>query len=75
MATSHSLGADRLVSAQDLATYLGVPVATVYSWRYRQEGPPAIRIGRHLRYRWPEVQAWLDDLATRSLPTDPHRDP
>ncbi len=55
------LGTDRLVSAQELATYLGVPIGTVYSWRYRREGPPSMRIGRHLRYRWGEVQAWLDN--------------
>lgn len=59
-----SLEPDRLVSAKDLASYLGVPVTTVYSWRYRQEGPPALRIGRHLRYRWRDIQTWLDSRAT-----------
>ena len=57
---------DRLVSPQDLASYLGVPLATVYSWRYRHEGPPGIRIGRHLRYRWSDVQKWLDSLTARA---------
>ena len=57
---------DRLVSPQDLASYLGVPLATVYSWRYRHEGPPGMRIGRHLRYRWSDVQIWLDSLTARA---------
>lgn len=59
---SSAIGPERLISAQELAAYLGVPVATIYSWRYRQEGPPAMRVGRHLRYRWRDIQAWLDEL-------------
>lgn len=74
MAPVPSFETDRLVSAQDLAAYLGVPVATVYSWRYRREGPPAIRIGRHLRYRWPEVQEWLDQRAQRTIRGEIQRD-
>lgn len=55
---------DRLLSPQELATYLGVPLATVYGWRYRGNGPPGIRIGRHLRYRWNDLQTWLTAQTT-----------
>ena len=51
---------DRLITVQELADYLGVPVATLYQWRYRREGPPGFRVGRHLRYRWSEVEAWIE---------------
>jgi excisionase family DNA binding protein len=50
---------DRLLSVQDLADYLGVPVTTLYQWRYRREGPPGFRVGRHIRYRWQDVQDWI----------------
>jgi len=53
-------GLDRLLSVGELAKYLGVPVATLYAWRYRGEGPPGFRVGRHLRYRWSDVQAWIE---------------
>jgi len=53
-------GLDRLLSIGELAEYLGVPVATLYAWRYRGEGPPGFRVGRHLRYRWSDVQAWIE---------------
>lgn len=43
-----------------LAEYLGVPLATVYAWRQRGDGPPGIRVGRHVRYRRRAVEAWLD---------------
>lgn len=55
---------DRLLSPQELAAYLGVPLATVYGWRYRGNGPPGIRIGRHLRYRWSDLQTWLNAQTT-----------
>ena len=42
---------DRLLTVEDLADWLGVPVATVYAWRYRRSGPPSYKVGRHLRYR------------------------
>jgi DNA-binding transcriptional regulator YiaG len=32
---------DPLLSAQQLADYLNVPLATLYAWRHRHEGPPA----------------------------------
>ena len=50
---------DRLVSVQELAAYLEVPVKTLYAWRYRRQGPPAFLAGRHLRYRWSDVQRWI----------------
>ncbi|MFJ1703281.1 helix-turn-helix transcriptional regulator [Kitasatospora sp. NPDC088346] len=50
-----------LATAEELAAYLGVPLGTVYAWRHRGQGPVAIKVGRHLRYRWAEVEAWLDD--------------
>ncbi|HET8767107.1 MAG TPA: helix-turn-helix domain-containing protein [Pedococcus sp.] len=45
---------------KDVAAYLSVPVQTIYDWRWKHEGPPAYRIGRHLRFRESDVFAWLD---------------
>ncbi len=50
---------DRLLTVAELAEYLGVPVATVYAWRYRREGPPGFRVGKYVRYRWQDVQEWI----------------
>jgi len=44
----------------ELAAYLDLPEATLYQWRYRGEGPPSIKVGRHVRYRLRDVDAWLD---------------
>lgn len=56
---------DNLLSPAALAEYLDVPIATVYRWRSRGDGPPGIRVGRHVRYRRRDVEAWLDSQAPR----------
>ena len=51
---------DELLSPQNLADYLGVPLNTVYRWRYRGGGPAAFRVGKHIRYRRIDVEEWID---------------
>ncbi len=58
-----TLDDNRLLSPRELAAYLGLPVATLYQYRYRGEGPPGYKIGGHGRYRWSDVQAWLAEQA------------
>lgn len=53
--------AEPLWRIADVATFLGVPVATLYQWRRLGSGPPAYRLGKHLRYRRLEVEAWLGE--------------
>ena len=60
---------DRLLTVQDLADYLDVPVATIYGWRYRRQGPPGFRIGRHLRFRWSDIERWIEDRITQTSHT------
>ena len=54
------------LSPQGLAEYLDVPIGTVYQWRYRGEGPAGIKVGRHVRYRLREVEAWLERQTDRA---------
>jgi excisionase family DNA binding protein len=58
---------EAMLKPQDVAEFLGVPVATLYRWRYEGEGPRAVRVGRHLRYRPAEVEAWLDRGGSRAV--------
>lgn len=51
----------RLLTVQELAETLQVPVKTIYTWRYKGAGPPGVTVGRHLRFRSEDVVAWLDD--------------
>lgn len=52
---------DRLLNVDELADYLGVPAKTLYAWRYRRAGPHGFRVGRHLRYRWSDIQRWIEE--------------
>ncbi|MFY1688817.1 helix-turn-helix transcriptional regulator [Plantactinospora sp. WMMB782] len=49
-----------LASSQELAEYLGVPVRTLDRWAYCKTGPRYALVGRHRRYRWADVEKWLD---------------
>ena len=51
---------DELITLAVLAAMLKVPRQTVYAWRSRGEGPPGIKLGKHVRYRKRDVEKWLD---------------
>ncbi|MGH9034275.1 MAG: helix-turn-helix transcriptional regulator [Acidimicrobiia bacterium] len=51
---------DRLLTLEQVAGYLQVPVKTLYDWRHRGLGPRGLRVGRYVRYRQADVDAWLD---------------
>lgn len=48
------------LASRDVAQYLGVPVSTLDRWARLGTGPAYRRVGRHTRYRWADVEAWLD---------------
>lgn len=49
-----------LADTADVSEYLRVPISTLHDWRHRGVGPRAIRVGRHLRYRWSDIETWLE---------------
>ena len=53
----------RLLTVQELADLLQVPAKTIYAWRYKRIGPPAVPMGKYLRFRAEDVAAWLDARA------------
>lgn len=56
---------EQLLTVKGLADYLDIPVATIYAWRYRREGPPGFRVGRYLRFRRSDVEQWIDQQPSR----------
>ncbi|MCX4908064.1 AlpA family transcriptional regulator [Streptomyces sp. NBC_00878] len=50
----------KLATPQEIAEYCDVPLGTVYQWSSRGSGPKFIKVGRHLRARWSDVEQWLD---------------
>lgn len=62
-----------LLTADDLAELLGIPVRTLYQWRYMGKGPDALKAGKHLRYERTAVYRWIEEQAAKER-LDPHRD-
>jgi excisionase family DNA binding protein len=48
---------------EELAAELGVPVRTIYAWRTKKLGPPGYKLGKHIRFRREDVEAWLEQHA------------
>jgi excisionase family DNA binding protein len=53
---------ERLWSIAEVAHHLGVSKDTIYGWRKSGYGPPACKVGKHLRWRPADVTDWIDRL-------------
>jgi excisionase family DNA binding protein len=45
------VASESLMTVEQVADYLNVPVKTVYRWRLTGTGPRGARVGRYVRYR------------------------
>ncbi|HVK24982.1 MAG TPA: helix-turn-helix domain-containing protein [Actinokineospora sp.] len=66
MTTHHEAKLRPLWSVEDVSAFLGVPVKTLYQWKWRGEGPPVRKVGRHLRYDPDAVTAWFNEGTDRA---------
>lgn len=48
-----------LAEPREVAAYLRVPPHTLAQWRSRGKGPKYTKVGRHVRYSWRAVDAYL----------------
>jgi excisionase family DNA binding protein len=60
-ATTLSL-VDGVLSLSELCTQLQVSAQTIYDLRSQGRGPRGFRVGRELRFRVSEIDAWLARL-------------
>lgn len=59
---------EALLTVDQVAEHLQLPVATLYRYRHRGEGPRAARVGRHLRYRRADVEEWVEQQYDQPRP-------
>ncbi len=50
-----------MAAPRELAEFLGIPPHTLDQWRSRGLGPAWHRVGRHVRYRWADIEEWLGE--------------
>jgi excisionase family DNA binding protein len=48
-----------VLSIQEVAKLLNVPVSTIYAWNRHGVGPPHYKVGTKLRYRRSNARKWL----------------
>lgn len=54
------LSLHRLLTSEELAEYLQVPMHTLDAWASRGGGPPFRRVSKYRRYKPADVREWLD---------------
>jgi len=54
----HSL--DGLLDPHAASAFLGMSPITLCDWRSRGGGPTFLKVGRYIRYRLSDLNAWLD---------------
>ena len=59
-----------LLGPADLAEYLGLPLGTVYQWRATGKGPRGFRVGKFVRYRLADVEAWEQEQLDKEQEKD-----
>jgi len=71
--TTGTLGDDEdLLTEQDAAELLQVPLSRLRRWQREGKEPPCLKIGRQVRYRRAAVQRWLTGGLQAGSP-DEHR--
>jgi excisionase family DNA binding protein len=58
---------DRLLTAAEVADFLGVSIDTVLDWHEAGE-LPSYKVGRAVRFRREELDAWLESKRTPGRP-------
>jgi excisionase family DNA binding protein len=51
----------KLLTVQDVAEILCVPLSTMHHWAAHGEGPPSFKVGKHRRFDAALVAAWIDE--------------
>lgn len=53
------------INTSEAARLLGVSPSTLEKWRFYNvpDSPPAVRIGRAVRYKVDDLRAWADERA------------
>ena len=49
-----------LITEAAAADYLGISIRTIQAWRMRGGGPIFVKLGKSVRYRPSDIQAWIE---------------
>ena len=60
---NHDHSHDEMLTIDEAAEFLRVPVATLRYWRYAGIGPFSFKLTRHVRYWHSDLVRWLTEQA------------
>lgn len=60
-----------LLDEYEVAAYLGIPIGTFRRMRAARDCPRITKVGRHLRWDFPDVQAWIDSKKEKAPTVKP----
>lgn len=63
MIQNRPLPKNPLATPAEVSAHYGVPERTLTQWRYLGKGPKWSKIGRYVRYRWEDVEAYVKQQA------------
>ncbi|MEU1761699.1 helix-turn-helix domain-containing protein [Micromonospora sp. NPDC005652] len=52
-----------LATTEEVADYLGITPRALIQMRYLGKAPKATKVGRRLRWRWKDIDAFLDQAS------------
>lgn len=56
---------EALAGVAEVARYLNVNPGTLRVWAHRKVGPPYVMVQGRRKYRWSQVEAWLEERTVR----------
>ena len=62
---------DEMLTIEEAAALLRVPVATMRYWRYTGDGPFSFKVQRHVRYWRTDLILWRSEQGRRPEPSSP----
>ena len=65
---------DEMLTIEEAAALLRVPVATMRYWRYTGDGPFSFKVQRHVRYWRTDLILWRGEQGRRPEPSSPQDD-
>jgi hypothetical protein len=48
------------ITVQELEIRAKISSRTLRNWRNRRIGPPFIKVGKQILYKWADIEAWLN---------------
>ena len=63
---AHRFGGSEYIDTRQAADRAGISASFLNKARITGDGPPFIKVGKAVRYHWPDVAAWLHARTRRS---------